>query len=107
VIVRVDFGMMAQRGRGRPGTLDFRRIIGLWPSIPDCATSLNLSVATVRSWVQRDRIPLTRWDQLIAAARRSGIVGVSEDSLLAAARIANAEKAQQRGSPATDKRRSG
>jgi hypothetical protein len=89
----------------RLAPLDFRRIIRLWPSVPECAAALNISVATVRSWVVRRNIPQRQWDRLIEAARRSDIIGISTETLIVAARIAQREK--RRPKPTTDNRLSG
>jgi hypothetical protein len=80
--------------------LDFAGVINLWPTIGEFCAATGVPDATARAWRTRGNIPAEHWDTLVAAAGRSGIRGVSVDSLMGALRIAKArEAAERRGAP--------
>jgi hypothetical protein len=60
------------------------QIIDLWPSVADIGRDLDLPYSTVAAWKQRGSIPVAHWRDLLRAARRRGLVGVTSDSLIAA-----------------------
>jgi len=79
--------------------LDARGVVALWGTVADLSRATGLADATIRSWTYRGLIPPEYWDDLIEAATRRGIKGVSVDSLMASYRIGlsrrNQEKALQ------------
>jgi hypothetical protein len=58
-----------------------RDIIALWPSSADLARDINVPADNVRKWKAHNRIPGWHFADLVAAAERRGIDGVSADVL--------------------------
>lgn len=60
-------------------------IIGLWPSAEALADDIGESGVTVRAWRNRGSIPSSRWLDIVAAAERRGLRGVSLEVLASVA----------------------
>lgn len=63
-------------------------IIALWPSLGEFAADLEVGYETAKAWRARNSIPGKRWLDLIAAAERRRIAGVTLDLLATLARQA-------------------
>ncbi len=57
----------------------------LWPSLADFATDVRVKENTARGWAARNSIPQEYWADLILAAERRGIRGITCDRLLSLA----------------------
>lgn len=60
-----------------------RIIINQWPapSLETFARDLSVPLNTAISWHQRCRIPAPYWTEVVLAARRRGILGVTFEAL--------------------------
>jgi hypothetical protein len=68
------------------------KLLRLWPDIATVARDLTLSHFTVAAWLRRGSIPVAYWDDLVKAARRRGIQGVTYATLRAVSVAAKAKK---------------
>lgn len=50
----------------------FVDVINFWPSRPQLAHDLGLTIGQVQKWADRDRIPSEHWNALIEAAGKRG-----------------------------------
>ena len=62
-----------------------KELLGLWPkpSLETLAGDIGVSLAAVRKWPQRDRIPSEYWLALVRAAHDRGIRDVTFERLAA------------------------
>jgi hypothetical protein len=68
-----------------PDMQTFNEIIDAFPSAKDLASDLGEKPTLIAVWKHRDSIPVARWLEVVAAADRRGIRGVTLEAL---ARIA-------------------
>ncbi|WP_172822725.1 carph-isopro domain-containing protein [Paramagnetospirillum marisnigri] len=59
----------------------FADIIALWGTATALAADIGETGLNVRAWRNRNSIPASRWLDVIAAAKRRGIEGVTLDVL--------------------------
>ena len=79
---------------------DFTGIINAFGSVAKFCEATGKPDATVRAWMRRDLIPVDHWDDVINAALRHRLSGISVDTLYAAVRISRArarERERQAG----------
>lgn len=69
--------------------MSIAEIVALWTSPEALANSIGAKADTVRKWRARGSIPIRWWPQIVSAARRAGIKGVSLETL-AKAHLASA-----------------
>ncbi|MBS7540488.1 hypothetical protein [Ancylobacter lacus] len=70
-------------------------ILDLWPTDADLGRDIGVSYPAVAAWKRRGSIPPAYWRDIVAAARRRGLVDVTTDrlALIHAARLHDIGKA--------------
>lgn len=60
----------------------FISLLAAWPSRDEVAADCGVDVGVVKQWLRRDRVPAEYWIDLIDAAARRGIQGVTCEALV-------------------------
>jgi len=60
---------------------DARTLIYQWPSVADFAKSIGVPYQRARQWKDRNSIPSKYWHEVICAAEREGINGLTLEAL--------------------------
>ena len=82
--------------------MDFRAIIGMWPTVADFARDVGVDYECARAWKSRNSIQPWHFAAVVAAAHLRGFAFVTNDLLVAAA-AKNAPKAKSKKNARRDR----
>lgn len=66
--LRLSYALGILRG------MTFGSILARWPTLVAFATDVGIPYQTAAGWKRRNSIPADRWDEVLAAARKAGVV---------------------------------